>query len=268
VVTNVHVVKGADEVEVVTFDGRRHPMKVVDTIEKYDIALLGFPGPVPKGIKGVPVKAAVGLEEGAWVLATGNPFFLAVDGHSVATLGVVSGLDRILGGEFLYGKAIQHDAEVNPGNSGGPLWNLRGDLIGINGMIASQPSEGSGPHNTGASFSIPSEQVARYLAAMIDVKTDAAAGDLGIKFETYVEKDGAPGGALVTNANAQIQRADGLQKGDVIVRVVPKGKTGTVIRTASDLTNMLALLPAGTSVKVSYRRGKKMAYWSGSLGKQ
>jgi S1-C subfamily serine protease len=265
VVTNVHVVQGAEEVQVVTSDGERHAVKVVDTIDRYDIALLGFVKE-PRGLRGVPVKAARGVEEGSWVLATGNPFWLAGDGQSVATVGVVSGLDRILGGRFVYGKAIQHDAEVNPGNSGGPLWNLRGDLIGINGMIASQQTDGAEAHNTGASFSIPSEQVVRYLADMIAGKENTAAGDLGVSVETSVDKEGRPNGARVVEVNAQMHpgRKD-LQKRDVITRVVPKGQAASVIRTANDLVNLLSLLPAGTSVKVSYRRENAMGIWSGVL---
>jgi S1-C subfamily serine protease len=115
VLTNVHVVEGAAELKVVTLDGVKHDMEVVDTIAKYDIALLGFKGGPPKGLKGVTiVKGECPIDEGNWVLATGNPFFLANDGRSVATLGVVSGLDRILGGQYHYDRAIQHDAEVNP----------------------------------------------------------------------------------------------------------------------------------------------------------
>lgn len=265
VITNQHVVEGADELEIVTLDGVKHPMKVVDRVKEYDIALLGFVGGNPKGLKGVPVsKSGTGVDEGNWVLATGNPFFLANDGQSVATLGVVSGLDRILGGQFLYGKAIQHDAEVNPGNSGGPLWNLKGQLIGINGMIASRPNEGTGPTNTGASFSIPIQQIAQFLGAMIDAKTDARAGNLGVKFETQSDRDGNPVGAKVTEADARLFQGKGIEKGDVIVRVAAKGRTEE-IRTAGDLVNLLSLLPAETPVKVTYRRGKSLLSWSGRL---
>jgi S1-C subfamily serine protease len=215
------------------------------------------------------VKAARGVEEGSWVVATGNPFFLAVDGESVATVGVVSGLDRILGNRFLYGKAIQHDAEVNPGNSGGPLWNLKGDLIGINGMIASQQTDGAGPHNTGASFSIPSEQVARFLSSMVAGKENTAAGDLGVQFETSFDKDGNPNGAKVTQVNPAIHvGTKDLKSDDVITRVEARGQTSKEIRTAADLTNVLSMLPAGTKIRVVYRRAKSMAHWAGTLRAQ
>ncbi len=274
VLTNYHVIEKADALQVVLCDGTHHDMKVLDTLENYDIAVLGFVKE-PKGLKSVPVKAARGVEEGSWVFATGNPCFLAMDGQSVATLGVVSGLDRILPGKFSYPKAIQHDAEVNRGNSGGPLWNLKGDLIGINGKIVTDQHDGSEPHNTGASFSIPSEQIVSYLASMVAGKNPSA-GDLGVACETFLDKDGNPAGARVTVVNGSIQAPPkGLQQGDVITKIVPNGGknpvsgwAGTVIRTASDLTQVLALLPADTSVKVSYRRKNSMAYWSGKLQKQ
>jgi serine protease Do len=267
VVTNVHVVQGSDAVQIVAIDGKRYPMKIEDMVEEYDMALLGFEGSPPRGLKGVPVRASAsgsGLSEGTWVVATGNPFFLAIDGQPVATLGVVSGLDRILGKQFLYGKAIQHDAEVNPGNSGGPLWNLRGDFLGINGMIAATGSQGEQAHNTGAAFSIPAEQVARYLGKMIDKKTDAKAGHLGVVFETATDSDGNPLGAVVKQSSMDKDKK-GLQVGDIIYRFGERGKSSTVIRTASDLTNALSLCLAGTTVRVTYHRGKRSDTWEGPL---
>jgi S1-C subfamily serine protease len=138
VITNVHVAHGADRLEIVMFDGSVYEMRLKDHVEKYDIALLEFVREKPKAPKLAKFGHSETLKEGQWVIATGNPFFLALDGRAVATLGVVSGLDRTLRGDYTYANAIQHDAEVNPGNSGGPLWNLAGELIGINGMISSR----------------------------------------------------------------------------------------------------------------------------------
>jgi S1-C subfamily serine protease len=265
VVTNVHVVQGAADLRVVTADGRSHRAKLVDQVKTSDIALLGFVDGPPKGFRGVSVEERTPFEEGSWVVATGNPFFLANDGQSVATLGVVSGKDRILGGKFVYGKAIQHDSEVNPGNSGGPLWNLKGQLLGINGMIASQQSAGSGPHNTGCSFAIPVEQVSQFLDAMIDPDQSPEASSLGIDYETTKDKKGNPIGALVTRSSAGGPRSKSVIEGDVITKVFADGKW-TRILTASDLTNLLALLPARTEVKVEYRRGRSTEVWKGTLG--
>jgi serine protease Do len=267
ILTNVHVVDGAADLKVVTLDGTRYDVDVVDTIAKYDIALLGFRAGPPKGLKGVTLgKGETALDEGNWVLATGNPFFLANDGRSVATLGVISGLDRILGSDYHYDRAIQHDAEVNPGNSGGPLWNSKGQLIGINGMIASRPTEGADPSNTGCSFSIPVRQIAQFFGQLIDPKRDAQSGNLGVVCETCADKDGKPVGAVVTQADVRVfgNTKNPILKDDVIVKIVAGAKTYP-IRTAADLTNALALLPAGTELKVTYLRGKKSLTWTGSL---
>jgi S1-C subfamily serine protease len=274
VITNVHVVEGADLVEVVTSDGRTHATEVHDTIRLYDIALLRFPAR-DRGLEALAVRmrsgrdlrASVDLAEGAWVVATGNPFFLALDGQSVTTLGMVSGTERILGAGFLYGNAIQHDAEVNPGNSGGPLWNLRGQLVGINGMIASRNQfPGAGPANSGASFSIPIHQVNEFLLLMIDRTRDARAGRLGATFETAKDEGGNAAGALVTVVEKDGPAAgtrSALVVGDVVTSVWME--SWHRIRTASDVTNILSLCPAGTYLKVKYRRGRVSYTWSGRL---
>jgi serine protease Do len=262
VITNVHVIKDAEELEVITSDGVHRPVKVADQVEQYDMALLEFTGGPPRGLKGVSIRPNPSLAEGTWVVATGNPFYLALDGKSVATLGVVSGTDRILGSDYLYGKAIQHDAEVNPGNSGGPLWGLDGTFLGINGMIAFTHAVGSGPQNTGVSFSIPAEQVLKYLDAMVDKKKDAQAGYLGLETETSSDASGNPVGALVLKVQRDVTT---LKSGDVILKVGAKGKPSQAVRTASDLTNVLSLFPAGSVLRVTYRRGKQTETWEGIL---
>jgi S1-C subfamily serine protease len=270
VVTNDHVARDADVLEVVTLEGTVHPVELADSVETYDIALLRFSDKAPP-VRGVPVlpRASRELAEGQWVLATGNPFFLAVDGRSVATLGVVSGLDRVLGERFLYGKAIQHDAAVNPGNSGGPLWNLRGELVGINGLIASRGGGGVGPSNTGASFSIPIEQIEPYLRALRDTGRDAQAGTLGIRSETETDASGAPVGARVVaierTSPVLLPEKRAMAVGDLITSVVVKGKLETV-RTSNDLVNALVACPAGTQVKVRFRRRDREVSWTGNLG--
>ena len=273
VITNVHVTAGSEALDVVTSDGRRWRVTIEDSIERYDFALLRFVEK-PKGLKGVKIDptASKSLCEGAWVLATGNPFFLALDGQPVCTLGVISGTDRILGGEYFYGNAIQHDAEVNPGNSGGPLWNSKGQLIGINGKIASRPgAPGAGPSNTGASFSIPIHQVSAFLDQLVK-PADAQSGFLGITAETTTNADGNPAGARVTAfergspANIGDPKDRPLAAGDVIEKISLGGKPFKVL-TATDLTNAVVLYPSDTKVSISYRRKSKSFTWSGILGK-
>jgi serine protease Do len=271
VITNVHVVQGADAVQVVTYDGKYREMVVHDQIRQYDIALLSFPRQ-PRDLKGYTlnpskIKASRDLQEGAWVVATGNPFHLAMDGKPVTTLGVVSGKDRILGAGFVYGSAIQHDAEVNPGNSGGPLWNRRGDLVGINGMISVRPGAGA-TANTGASFSIPIHQVNAFLTAMIEQGTAAGAGFLGLELKTAVDEQGNPRGAEVVRVHdkspAGTTAKKGLRPGDVIQVVWGFGEDHR-INTASDITNLLSLCGVGTFLKIKYKRGKRFYEWSGRL---
>lgn len=271
VITNVHVVQGADAVQVITFDGVRRDMDVHDTIPQYDIALLSFPKR-PKDLKAYTlnpskVNASRDLEEGAWVVATGNPFHLGTDGLPVTTLGVVSGKDRILGAGFVYGSAIQHDAEVNPGNSGGPLWNRRGDLVGINGMISIRPGAGARA-NTGASFSIPIHQVNAFLTAMIEKDTDAGAGFLGVELKTAVDEQGNPRGAEVVTVHPESPvgpgSKKGLEPGDIVQVIWGFGEDHR-INTASDVTNLLSLCRVGTFLKIKYKRGKRFYEWSGRL---
>ncbi len=271
VITNVHVVLGADAIQVITFDGQRRDVLVHDQIPLYDIALLSFPKQ-PRDLDAYTlnpskIKASRELQEGAWVVATGNPFFLATDGKPVTTLGVVSGKDRILGAGFLYGSAIQHDAEVNPGNSGGPLWNRRGDLVGINGMISIRPGAGARA-NTGASFSIPIHQVAAFLTAMIDQGTNAAAGFLGLQVKTAVDAQGNPRGAEVVKVHEKSpvggSAKKGLRQGDVIQVIWGFGENHR-IHTASDITNLLSLCRVGTFLKIKYKRGNRFYEWSGRL---
>jgi S1-C subfamily serine protease len=279
VITNVHVVAGAAALQVVTSDGATWDVEVADKVAQYDFALLRFVEK-PKGLSGVTIKkdASRALAEGAWVLATGNPFYLSLDGQPVCTLGAISGVDRILGGEYLYGNAIQHDAEVNPGNSGGPLWNSKGELVGINGKIAMRPGpEGAGPCNSGASFSIPIHQVAGFMDQLVKEGAPTQAGFLGLDVETAVDQAGNPLGARIVkvadNSPARYEApkpgektAKGLNKGDVILRISFAGSPVTV-KTAADLTNALVLHPADTKVTISYLRDKKPGTWIGALGK-
>lgn len=272
VLTNDHVATGGDVLEVVTSDGRVHSAELVDTIRQYDIALLRITSKAPS-LRAVPLipRASRELVQGQCVLATGNPFFLAQDGTAVLTMGVISGLDRVLGGTHLYAGAVQHDAAVNPGNSGGPLWNVKGELVGINGMIATRGGGGVGASSTGASFSIPVDQIEPYLRKLIDTKADAQAGTLGVGTQTSTDAAGTPNGARVETILPASPVKSGkdvtINVGDVIVAVIANGKTQT-IRTTSDLLSCLTVFPAGTPVRVRLRRGDKELTWSGKLAPQ
>jgi serine protease Do len=277
VVTNEHVIRGAEELQVIAFDGTTYPAFMKDHVAQYDIALLEFKKAKPKNARSARIGKSAALTEGQWVIATGNPFFLASDGKSVATLGVISGLERSLRGDFTYANAIQHDAEVNPGNSGGPLWNLAGELVGINGMIRSRGDGASAsPCNTGASFSIPIDLIARYFDDLLSDKVSAQAGWLGIELEDQLDPAGKPMGARVRRVDAQSparrKPSDpkdlGLAENDVIVKVTLgsaiAGKSVDVFGSA-DFVNALAFHGAGTKISVQYLRAKKKQTWRGEL---
>ncbi len=278
VVSNEHVVRGADVLEVVMFDGSVYEAKLKDHVATYDIALLDFPGRKPKTYKAAKFGKSEALAEGQWVIATGNPFFLGGDGRCVATLGVISGLERFLRGDFTYAGAIQHDAEVNPGNSGGPLWNLSGEWIGINGMISTRPDgSGAGPSNTGASFAIPIHMILRYFDDLMSDKVDASAGYLGIECSTASDASGKPIGLKIETVKDDSPCKKGKPdpkatvpiKGDVLVQATLGGIGSSKsydLFTATDLTNALALYPTGTKVKLKFLRGGKTINWSGELG--
>jgi serine protease Do len=212
VVTNNHVIEDADEIEVVFQDGKRFPAKLVGADQKSDIAVLKIDtdNPLPYVSFGNSDEAEVG----DWVIAIGNPFGL---GGSVS-VGIVSARGRdIQSGP--YDDFIQIDAPINRGNSGGPLFNTQGEVIGINSAIFS-PTGGS----VGIGFSIPSAFVENIVSQLRETGV-VARGWLGVQIQT-VSEDIAAGlglkdayGALVSEVveDSPAQRA-GLQAGDVIIR--------------------------------------------------
>lgn len=276
IVTNEHVIRGADKLEIVMHDGTTWEVKLKDHVVQYDIALLEFAKDKPKTYRAAKFGKSQALVEGQWVIATGNPFFLGADGCCVATLGVVSGTERNLQGDFKYTNAIQHDAEVNPGNSGGPLWNLQGELVGINGMISTRPDGGSiGPSNTGASFSIPIHMILGYFDALLSDKVSAAAGEIGLDVVTKTDPVGKPIGLLLRDflpgspVNKKSDpKAGGPAKGDILVQISLGGAVSAKsydLFSPTDLQNAVALYPPGTKVKLVFLRGKDKKSWSGEL---
>lgn len=299
VVTNAHVVAGADNVEIITREGRRIPVTVRARDESRDLAVLTL----PEGIAALPSvpleqRATANLREGAWVLATGNPFMLAHDGRGAATLGVFSGARAAprkgMGSGSTY--LLQHDAEINPGNSGGPLWNRRGDLLGINGAIVTRSMRlGGGPSYTGTSISVPVTQVRRFLDRVLAPRatepTTAAepkpvapaqrrvakhtppsptgARRLGLSVRTSVDAQNRPDGALVVRVDRRSSLSTrrgvrGLQSGDRITHVTHEGKRYPV-RSRNDLETALSSLGSSERVSIHYVRGRENLTWSGPL---
>ncbi|MGY2049506.1 Do family serine endopeptidase [Methylobacterium sp. JK268] len=246
VVTNNHVVENAKSVEVTLDDGRSLDAKVVGTDPKTDLALLK----VTEGNGSFPyVKLAHGAPQvGDWVVAIGNPFGLG----GTVTAGIVSARGRDIGAGP-YDDFLQIDAPINKGNSGGPTFNVSGEVVGVNTAIAS-PSGG----NVGLAFAIPSETV----QAVVDqLRTDGkvARGYLGLQIQP-VTRDIAESlgldktkGALVANAQDGTPAAKaGLKSGDVVEAV-----NGDPVADARELSRRIAAMKPGTKVQLSYLRGGK-----------
>ena len=208
ILTNNHVVEGADDIRVTLLDGRSYDAEVKGRDPKTDIALIRI-----KPENGLPV-ATLGdsdaLLVGEWVVAIGNPFGF---GHTV-TAGVVSAKDRTIGAGP-YDAFIQTDASINPGNSGGPLFNARGEVVGINSAIVSS--------GQGIGFAIPIN-MARSIMEQLREKGSVTRGWLGVQIQALTPELreslslSAEGGALVAGViKGDPAEKAGLKAGDVVV---------------------------------------------------
>ncbi len=248
VLTCDHVTEGRERVQVGLADGRTLTGEVVGRDVAGDVALLKVEG---RDLVAARLGDSEALAVGDPVLALGNPFGLAKDDHEpAAALGIVSGLHRYQGGTKVYADAIQFDAAVNPGNSGGPLVDVAtGRVIGLNGRISIR---GLARHNVGVGFAIPAHQIAPILDSLREGR-DVARGYLGIRFSRL--GDGAPGARVEEVVPGGPAAAAGLQVGDRIL-----GVRGRAIVHPVRLQNYLTVLPAGERVRLELLRdGRKLA---------
>ena len=238
-VTNNHVVDGADKVEVTTDDGKTYTAKVIGTDPRTDVALIKVAGrtdfPFAKLSDSKP-------RIGDWVLAVGNPFGLG----GTVTAGIVSASGRDIG-NGPYDDFIQIDAPVNKGNSGGPAFDVSGEVMGVNTAIYS-PSGGS----VGIAFSIPASTVKNVIAQLKD-KGSVSRGWIGVQIQP-VTADIADSlglkkaeGALVAEpqANGPAAKA-GIESGDVIIAV-----NGESVKDARELARTIGGLAPGNAVKLN-----------------
>jgi len=171
IVTNYHVVDGAEKVEIDFLSGQKAWARIVGTDKDSDLAVLQVTDIPADQLLPLPLGDSDQVEVGQIAVAMGNPFGL----KGTMTVGVVSALGRTLpseheaqqGGFFTTGDTIQTDAPINPGNSGGPLLNLRGEVIGINRAIRTGNSMFGEPTNSGIGFAVPSNIVKRVVPALI-----------------------------------------------------------------------------------------------------
>ena len=244
VMTNAHVVDGADEVFVKLSDGREFKAKVIGKDGRTDIALLKIDGSkLPTATIGASARTRVG----EWVIAIGSPFDL----DNTVTAGIISAKARETG-DFL--PLIQTDVAINPGNSGGPLINMHGEVVGINSQIYSR----SGGY-MGISFAVAIDdamQVANQLKATGHVtrgRLGVYLGDVSKEIAAALGLPKAQGsliGRIEKNGPADLA---GLEGGDIILQF-----DGTAVLKSSDLRRLAAATQPGTQVKLSiWRKGKR-----------
>ena len=242
IVTNNHVVDGATKVKVSFDDQEEIDAKIVGTDSRTDLALLKIE---PKKPLTVLKFAQKNPRVGEWVLAVGNPFGLG----GTVTAGIVSALARNIGGPYDY---MQIDAAVNHGNSGGPTFNLEGDVVGVNTAIYS-PTGG----NVGIAFAVPADTVKR-VVEQLEKGGTVSRGWLGVKIQN-IDKDLAgslglkePKGAIISEVMANGPAAgSGLKVEDAILQIDSKP-----IEDSRDLARTIADLPAQSTVDVKVWRNK------------
>jgi serine protease Do len=237
-VTNNHVVEGAEKVEVTTDAGKTYAAKVIGTDPRTDVALIKVDG----GADFPFVKLSEGKARiGDWVLAVGNPFGLG----GTVTAGIVSASGRDIG-SGPYDDFIQIDAPVNKGNSGGPAFNMQGEVVGVNTAIYS-PSGGS----VGIAFSIPASTVKNVIAQLKD-KGSVSRGWIGVQIQP-VTQDIADSmglkqaeGALVADPQRDGPAAKaGVEAGDVITAV-----NGQSVKDARELARIIGGFAPGSTAKL------------------
>lgn len=252
IVTNNHVIDGAERLEVTLNDNRQYNATVVGTDPNTDLALIKID---EKDLPVIPMGDSDALKVGEWVLAVGNPFGLT----STVTTGIVSAKARSISsgtGSKPMGleSYIQTDAAVNPGNSGGALVNLSGELVGINAAIYS-PTQSY----TGYSFAIPTAVVTKVATDLKQYGTVQRAflGITYIPLDAKIAKEkgleGMVDGLYVESVNDRSTAMEaGLQKGDVITAI-----NGKPTHTSAQLLEQVARLRPGDKVKITYIRDGK-----------
>ncbi|MGR3912430.1 MAG: DegQ family serine endoprotease [Candidatus Rhabdochlamydia sp.] len=252
IMTNNHVVKGADKIEVTLNDGQIREAKMIGTDPRTDLAIIKIEKIDNQNYPFLTLGDSETLEVGEWVIAIGNPFQL----HATVTVGVVSATGRqglrITDQEDF----IQTDAAINPGNSGGPLINLEGKVIGINTAIASR----SGGY-MGIGFAIPSNMASHVMNQLMQ-KGSVTRGFLGVTPQS-VDKEIAAGfnlpkaeGVLIASVekNSPAEKG-GILQGDIILELNQKP-----IKSLETFRNQISMMDPGSEVRLKiFRKGKTLS---------
>jgi serine protease Do len=245
IITNNHVVEGADKIKVKLIDGREFKATIKGRDPMTDLALIK----IESANHDLPVLTlgdSNAMQVGDWVLAVGNPFGLS---HTV-TQGIISAKGRVIGAGP-YDDFLQTDASINPGNSGGPLVNLNGEVVGINSAIVAT--------GQGIGFAIPST-MAKTIIPQLKEKGSVVRGMLGVQIQMVTPELAKsfglkePMGALVAEVNPGSPAAKaGIQRGDVIVEF-----NGVPIKEMHELPRLVAGTPPGkTATAKVLRNGKE-----------
>nr|WP_214649925.1 DegQ family serine endoprotease [Palleronia pontilimi] len=246
IVTNNHVIEGADEINIEFFNGEELPAEVIGTDPKTDIALLKVDSDAP--LKPVPFGDSDSAQVGDWVMAMGNPLG---QGFSVSA-GIVSARNRALSGT--YDDYIQTDAAINRGNSGGPLFNMDGEVVGVNTAILS-PNGGS----IGIGFAMSSNVVTKVIDQLKEFG-ETRRGWLGVRIQDVTDdiaesiglEDAV--GALVTDVPDGPAKDAGMEAGDVIVSFA-----GSDVADTRELVRRVGNAQVGATVPVTvYRDGEEV----------
>jgi serine protease Do/serine protease DegQ len=248
IVTNHHVVEGADEIAITMHNGHHFDAKLIGTDPEADVAVLQAN---IEGLHAIPFGDSDKLRVGDFAVAIGNPFGL---GQTV-TSGIISALGRTGLGIEGYENFIQTDASINPGNSGGALVNLKGELIGINTAILA--AGGSG--NVGIGFAIPINMV-RQIADQLIEYGEVRRGMLGVIMQNLTPElarafglDLHRGVVISQVIEDSAAEAAGLKVGDVVI-----GINGAPVKSASAMRNMVGLLRVGEEMSITViREGQK-----------
>ena len=252
ILTNNHVVEGADRIRVKLADGEEYDAEVAGLDPKTDLAVIKIKG--AEELHPLTLGNSENLEVGTWVVAIGSPFGL----EQTVTQGIVSGKGRVIG-SGPYDDFIQTDASINPGNSGGPLVNMKGEVVGINTAI--------NPNGQGIGFAIPID-MAKSIIPQLEEKGSVTRGWLGVGIQeltpalekSFGLKD--QGGVLVADVfkDSPAEKA-GIEPGDVITLF-----DGKKVPEAKDLSRVVASTPVGKTVEVTLVRNGDVIERSVKLG--
>jgi serine protease Do len=244
ILTNNHVVEGADKITVKLFGGKEFKATIKGRDSKTDLALIQITNP-PPDLPFLKLGDSDAVRVGDWVMAVGNPFGLS---HTV-TQGIISAKGRVIGAGP-YDNFLQTDASINPGNSGGPLLNLQGEVVGINTAILAS--------GQGIGFATPSN-MAKWVIPQLKAKGKVTRGMLGVEVQNVTPElaksfgMAEAKGALVAevNAGSPAEKAD-IKRGDIIIEF-----NGHPIQEMNDLPRLVADTAPGTKASVKVLRDGK-----------